>query len=207
MAEKARQKGTTSSGASPTGKRGRPSAFDPKCIEQTKKLAAFGANDREIAAFFEVSEATLTEWKSWSSEFAAACIPEPDWRERRVLRTRAANRSKNAYKRARRRANPSERIRNAVSARLYAAVKGRSDGALFSRLGYSSDQLRIHLEAQFQPGMAWENYGRWHIDHRRPVSSFDLTHPAQFEQCWSLSNLQPLWAHDNLVKGARYARP
>lgn len=72
-------------------------------------------------------------------------------------------------------------------------------------VGYSVNDLMRHLESKFQKGMSWDNHGvhGWHIDHIVPVSSFefkDITDPA-FKECWSLNNLQPLWAKDNLRKG------
>jgi hypothetical protein len=70
-------------------------------------------------------------------------------------------------------------------------------------LGCTLAELRAHLEAQFQPGMTWANYGAWHVDHRRPLSSFDLSDPAQVVVACHHSNLQPLWAVDNIRKGAR----
>ena len=48
--------------------------------------------------------------------------------------------------------------------------------------------------------MSWENMGEWHLDHIRPCASFDLTDPDQQRQCFHYSNLQPLWASDNLSK-------
>lgn len=74
-------------------------------------------------------------------------------------------------------------------------------------IGCSSEQLKIHLQAQFKPGMAWNNYGikGWHVDHIRPCASFDLTDPEQQKQCFHYTNLQPLWALENLQKGAKYA--
>jgi hypothetical protein len=48
--------------------------------------------------------------------------------------------------------------------------------------------------------MSWKNYGKWHIDHIRPCSSFDLSDPQQQRTCFNYSNLQPLWAKDNLNK-------
>lgn len=65
-----------------------------------------------------------------------------------------------------------------------------------------------HLERLFLPGMTWENYGKngWHIDHKMPKNlfSYDTTDDSQFKECWSLSNLQPLWWRDNISKGAKY---
>ena len=70
-------------------------------------------------------------------------------------------------------------------------------------LGCSRDHLRRHLESRFQPGMTWENYGRygWHVDHVIPCSAFDLTNPDEVRKCFHFSNLQPLWWRDNIIKG------
>jgi hypothetical protein len=69
-------------------------------------------------------------------------------------------------------------------------------------LGCSLDAARRHLEKQFKPGMRWENHSfrGWHIDHRRPLASFDLRDPEQQKIAFHFSNLQPLWAHENLTK-------
>lgn len=66
----------------------------------------------------------------------------------------------------------------------------------------SWEQLKTHLESLFQPGMTWENMGRfgWEIDHRRPISSFDLSDEQQARECFHYTNLQPLWREDNLKK-------
>ena len=69
-------------------------------------------------------------------------------------------------------------------------------------IGCSIPELRAYLEAQWLPGMSWDNWARdgWHIDHIRPCSSFDLTDPEQQRQCFHFTNLQPLWWQDNLKK-------
>lgn len=73
-------------------------------------------------------------------------------------------------------------------------------------LGCSAEHLRVWLTFYFQPGMTWANYGKvWHIDHRRPCASFDLSDPAQQRECFHYTNLQPLFAADNLRKGAHYS--
>lgn len=74
-------------------------------------------------------------------------------------------------------------------------------------VGYDLSELKNHLEAGFKDGMSWSNYGfrGWHIDHKIPMSCFNFEYPydKEFEKCWALSNLQPLWAHDNFVKGGK----
>jgi len=64
-----------------------------------------------------------------------------------------------------------------------------------------------HLEGLFKPGMSWANHGAWHIDHIRPRSAFTYSSPTDrdFADCWALSNLQPLWAEENLRKAAKWA--
>lgn len=83
----------------------------------------------------------------------------------------------------------------------------RKSASTLTLLGCTIRQLRDHLESQFGPGMTWDNYGLrgWHIDHKRPCASFDLTDPEQQAACFHFSNLQlqPLWAEENLRKGAR----
>jgi hypothetical protein len=58
--------------------------------------------------------------------------------------------------------------------------------------------LKTHIESLFTEGMSWDNHGKWHIDHIKPVVSFDKDiHPSVVN---ALSNLQPLWAKDNRNK-------
>lgn len=90
-----------------------------------------------------------------------------------------------------------------VSKNLHKSIKaGVPNIPTFKFLGYSSEELRVHLGRQFTRGMSWDNMGDWHIDHRRPLAVFDLEDDEQLKEAWSLTNLQPLWAMDNLAKGA-----
>jgi hypothetical protein len=78
-----------------------------------------------------------------------------------------------------------------------------------SLVGYTVEHLKKHLEKQFKPGMSWENYGKWHIDHKIPKIAFNYKRPEDldFRRCWALSNLQPLWAIENISKGAKLKSP
>jgi hypothetical protein len=73
-------------------------------------------------------------------------------------------------------------------------------------IGCTTKELMSYLENKFQEGMTWENYGfkGWHIDHIRPCASFDLSDPEQQKQCFHHTNLQPLWAEDNMRKSAKW---
>lgn len=71
-------------------------------------------------------------------------------------------------------------------------------------LGYTRGQLKSHIESLFADGMSWSNHGEWHIDHIKPVSLFIAEGETDPKVINALSNLQPLWAKDNLSKGAKY---
>lgn len=78
-----------------------------------------------------------------------------------------------------------------------------------SLVGYTVDDLKKHLENKFKDGMTWENYGKWHIDHIIPLSAFNFQTPldTDFKKAWALKNLQPLWAVENIKKGASLEAP
>jgi len=71
-----------------------------------------------------------------------------------------------------------------------------------SALGYTAIEFRDHIESLWHDGMSWENYGEWHIDHIRSIKSFLDSGITDIRVINALSNLQPLWAFDNLSKGA-----
>jgi hypothetical protein len=73
-------------------------------------------------------------------------------------------------------------------------------------LGCSFKKAKEYLESKFKDGMSWENYGKWHIDHIRPLTSFDLSDENQQLEAGHYTNLQPLWASENIRKGAKYER-
>jgi len=68
----------------------------------------------------------------------------------------------------------------------------------------TAGELRDIIESQLTPGMSWNNYGEWQIDHIRPCASFDLSDPEQQRECFHHTNLQPLWAFDNISKNSTY---
>jgi hypothetical protein len=92
------------------------------------------------------------------------------------------------------------RLRANLHNRLNWALKGiaKSAGTL-ELLGCTIDELKQHLEKQFQPGMTWDNHSPtgWHIGHRKDCWQFDLTDPAQQRACFHYTNLFPQWAQDN----------
>lgn len=97
------------------------------------------------------------------------------------------------------------RLKILLRKRLNAALKNnQKTGSAVKDLGCSIFEFKNYLEARFQPGMNWENQEQWHIDHIKPLSSFDLSNYEQLKIAAHYTNIQPLWAKDNLIKGAKH---
>lgn len=97
------------------------------------------------------------------------------------------------------------RLRNSLAGRIRMALKrvSKKAGTTEFLLGASIAKVKMYLARRFKPGMSWKNHGIWHIDHIRPCASFDLSKPEQQKECFHYSNLQPLWATDNIKKGSK----
>ena len=91
--------------------------------------------------------------------------------------------------------------RNLLSSTLQRLGKSKECSTIES-LGYSAIELKNHIESLFTPGMSWDNRSEWHIDHIRPVSSFDKDTPVNI--VCALSNLQPLWKTTRIIDGIEY---
>jgi hypothetical protein len=116
------------------------------------------------------------------------------------------NRTKlNAKATERNRANPIRRIRASFRSRFHKVLSAKGLKKIISwqkLVGYSVHDLRRHIEVQLPSEFGWHNYGiAWHIDHLKPVASFEL--PDQIRECWALSNLRPLAKMANHRKGSR----
>ena len=99
--------------------------------------------------------------------------------------------------------NIQARIKHNLRIRTRHVLKGKiKSGTTIDLLGCQPEFLISYIEKQFKEGMTWDNYGRrgWHIDHILPCASFDLSDPEQQKKCFHYTNLQPLWAEDNLRK-------
>ena len=96
------------------------------------------------------------------------------------------------------------RLIRILRSRILDALKGKSKSKKTKELiGISIEGLIKYLESKFKPGMSWKKRNLIHIDHIRPCASFDLTDPKQQAKCFHYTNLQPLWAKENLSKGAK----
>ena len=106
------------------------------------------------------------------------------------------------------------RLDGIMATTISKALRGKKAGRKWEELvGYSVEDLMIHLESKFEPWMNWDNYGvyeegkfKWHIDHIKPKSLFNYTYPEdkEFKECWALKNLQPLEAIENIKKSNKY---
>jgi hypothetical protein len=97
------------------------------------------------------------------------------------------------------------KLRSILSKRITIALKGTKNNNTTTLIGCTIEEAREHIEKQFKEGMSWENHGYngWHIDHIIPCASFDLTDPEQQKKCFHYTNLQPLWAKENMSKGSK----
>ena len=116
---------------------------------------------------------------------------------------------KNTERNAKRvRADINYRIKRLLHKRIRGSVKlalGIRKDKSVALLGCTITEFRSYFEAKFTDGMTWDKFmlGEIHIDHIVPCASFDLSDISQQKQCFHFTNLQPLWAVDNLVKGSK----
>lgn len=130
----------------------------------------------------------------------------PEQKEERrkyAIEYRKNHRSKLAqYRRERLKTDIQYRLSNILRSRLNKIVKGKQkSGSAVKDLGCTIPELKQYLENQFSVGMSWEKLGQIHIDHKIPLSRFDLTDKEQLLKAVHYTNLKPLWALDNYKKG------
>jgi hypothetical protein len=110
----------------------------------------------------------------------------------------------NDRRRAYQQGNLQARLAATLRSRLSVAIRGRQKGgSAISMLGCSIDDFKRYIEIQFEHGMTWDNWGEWHIDHIRPLDSFDLTIAEDVSVACHYTNMQPMWSRSNLSKGSK----
>ena len=82
-----------------------------------------------------------------------------------------------------------QKISLTIAANIRSCLYGKKNGRHWETLvEYTLDDLMNHLEDNFTTGMSWQNYGKfgWHIDHKKPISSFNFTTTDEedFRRCW-----------------------
>lgn len=117
--------------------------------------------------------------------------------------------TKRTYEKNRKSIDPIYKLIGNFRTAIYTVLKEnnvKKRGHYFEILGYTQEELINHLEKQFKNGMTWDNYGEWHVDHKRPITSFIFKNISDedFKKCWSLENLQPMWGSENISKSNHY---
>ena len=113
----------------------------------------------------------------------------------------------NEYAKQRRKNSPQIRLSGTISSQIRNSLKNKGGRHWETLVGYTLQDLMEHLENLFDEYMNWQNQGSyWHIDHIKPQSlfSFSCAEDKEFKECWSLANLQPLKAKENLIKYNKY---
>lgn len=137
----------------------------------------------------------IEDWKKWKAN-------NPD-KVKKVSKNWLAKNPD--YHRKKRAESPVKRVKDSLSARIRAVLKGKGyakNTKTAEVLGCDLETLKAHIESKFWPGMSWGNYGEWQIDHIKPLASAET-----IEDVYRLnhySNLQPLWMIDNIRKGAKH---
>jgi len=194
-------------------KKGYLSPYCKKCDRQRCKKF-YDANYGINKDFTDKKEKANKEWTSRNSEKVKKIKKDyvernrgwihDYWKEHHATpeaRERRRNRWKEKYY-----ADPTFRLRSLVSGAVHEGLKkssARKDNSTWKALPYTPQQLREHIENQFEEWMSWDNYGVWHIDHIIPCANFNLSDPEQQKICFHYTNLQPMWGEKNIQKGSR----
>jgi hypothetical protein len=125
-----------------------------------------------------------------------------EYRENNIDKIRQIKRD---YERNRKATDPLYKLISNFRTAIYQVLKESNvekNKSYFDILGYTPEELINHLEKQFKDDMTWDNYGIWHVDHKLPITSFDIQEMGdeEFMKCWCLDNLQPMWGEENIRK-------
>ena len=140
------------------------------------------------------------KWYEQNKEHRKQYLKE--YREKNIDNIRKTKRD---YERNRKASDPLYKLISNFRTAIYQVLKESNvdkNGHYFDILQYSPEELIIHLENQFKEDMTWDNYGIWHVDHKLPITSFDIQEigDEEFMKCWCLDNLQPMWGEENIRK-------
>ena len=152
----------------------------------------------------EKNKETLKEYvKTWyeqNKERRKEYLKE--YREKNIDKIRQIKRD---YERNRKSRDPLYKLISNFRTAIYTVLKESNVdkyGHYFDILKYTPNELINHLELQFKDDMSWDNYGIWHVDHKLPITNFNISEMGdeEFMRCWSLDNLQPMWGIENIKK-------
>jgi membrane-associated HD superfamily phosphohydrolase len=139
-------------------------------------------------------------WYEQNKEHRKEYIKE--YREKNIDKIRKIKRD---YERNRKSRDPLYKLISNFRTAIYTVLKESNVdkyGHYFDILKYTPNELINHLELQFKDDMSWDNYGIWHVDHKLPITNFNISEMGdeEFMRCWSLDNLQPMWGIENIKK-------
>ena len=168
---------------------------------------------------FAAAKAKQKDWEARQPKGSArrtrqqgpvAAAKRSAYEKQKLARDKVGTRAKRAAKMRKARAtNMNVRLGSSCRSRISSFLRGRGlrkRKSTAQLLGCTWAELRAHLERQFTPGMSWENYGEWYVDHITPLASVGADEEAMLRLC-HFSNLQPLWAMDNFKKSATIPKP
>jgi hypothetical protein len=152
--------------------------------------------------YLKNKERTLAVNKLWSKNNIEK--KRSIWRTYYYKNSKKLNQIKIKYRNEVYAKDPYFRLYTCIRTRINKVIKNNIKcKSTIDLLGIDIKGLWKHLKSKFKPGMTKENHGLWHIDHIIPCASFDLTKKKQQVKCFHYTNLQPLWAYQNLSKGAK----
>ena len=164
----------------------------------------FGGKKIADKKYYESNKEKISEYYSEWRENKKEHLKEyqKKWREENRDKLRKTKRD---YERNRKASDPLYKLISNFRTAIYQVLKESNvekNGHYFDILGYTPEELINHLEKQFTEGMTWDNYGEFHVDHKLPISSFNIKEigDEEFMRCWCLDNLQPMWGEENIRK-------
>jgi hypothetical protein len=164
----------------------------------------FGGKKVADKKYYESNKEKITqyysEWKENKKEYLKEY--QKKWREENRDKLKKTKRD---YERNRKASDPLYKLISNFRTAIYQVLKESNiekNKHYFEILQYTPESLIKHLESQFKNNMNWDNYGEWHVDHKLPITSFNIQEMGdeEFMRCWSLENLQPMWGTDNISK-------
>jgi hypothetical protein len=192
-------------------------AYQHEYYENNKEKFKVGSKKHREANRDELLEYAKTYYQLHKEEFKAYS-----------KKSRQLNREKrNISQHIKRQTDPFEKIRHNVSNLIHITIKrngsSKNGNSIINHLGYNIEQLKEHLEKQFEPWMSWDNWSKyntkiwndndqttwtWQLDHIIPQADLPYTAMTDdnFKTCWSLNNLRPYSAKLNSIDGANRIR-
>jgi hypothetical protein len=164
----------------------------------------FGGKKTSDKKYYESNKEKISEYYSEWRENKKEHLKEyqKKWREDNRDKLRKTKRD---YEKNRKDSDPLYKLVANFRTAIWTVLKESNVdkyGHYFDVLQYSPEELINHLEKQFKDDMTWDNYGIWHVDHKLPITSFNIQEMGdeEFMKCWCLDNLQPMWGEENIRK-------